>query len=329
MRALVTGAECFIGSHLVDALLERGIKPRLFVLRGCTTSNLPAGQSDLEIVRGDLLSGDGVDDAVEGIDTIFHLAAVTKGYDRRHFVGPNLTFMKNLIASLHKRRRTVHRLLFLSSLAATAIEDLDPGQYVDESRQRPPQLYYGLGKRKAEQLLERNAHGIPYTIIRAPTVYGPRDLKLLPYFQAVARGIRPLVGTGGQEFSLIFVQDLVDGMIVAADSPVSNRMFYLASQEVINWRTFTRYIMRAVGSRAVPVAIPKAVFEITFLAKDFANRLGMPASSMYWNKAKTFRFRRFVCSCERARREIGFNPKVTLGEGMEITVRWYRDIGYL
>ena len=101
MRALVTGAECFIGSHLVDALLDRGINPRLYVLRGSTTSNLPAGRSDLEIVRGDLLSGEGIEEAVEGIDTIFHLAAVTKGYYRSHFVGPNLLFMKNLNSCSH------------------------------------------------------------------------------------------------------------------------------------------------------------------------------------------------------------------------------------
>lgn len=328
MASLITGGESFIGSHLADALVERGVDVRLMVVPGADVRNIEHGDLPSRIRWADLLTGDGVAEALEGIDTVYHLAAGTRGYRRRHFVGPNETFARSLVRGVSANGDGVRRIVFLSTQAATRIRSLPRGTFTTEDHDPPPQTYYGMGKRRAEAVL--SASGIPTTIIRAPTVFGPRDLKLFGYFASVARGIRPLVGVGGQELSILFVHDLAAGLIAAASSDsAAGRTYYLATAESITWRRFTGLIAAAVGRRAIPLSLPFAALAGLYAVRDVATALGAKPSAMYWNKTRTLRVRRFVCSCERARREIGFGPPTPLPDALSQTVRWYRERGML
>jgi nucleoside-diphosphate-sugar epimerase len=329
IRPLITGAESFIGSHLVDALCRRGIKPRLFVLNNTDLSNLRGKYNDL-IVQGDLRTGEGLREAVKGVDILFHLASVTRGYTRHHFVSGNLRMSNNIIKQL-RGLPSFKRVVLLSSMATVGpVSLLKDGEFIDEEYTYEPMLHYGVGKKSIEDFLKNSAEEIPYTIIRSPTVFGPRDLKLLWYFRGVSRGVRGLPGSGRQQFSITYVKDLVEALIMAAESSNTvNRTYYIASEEVTTWKIVSEIIAKAFGRKTIELHVPIYYIRIFFALIELSARLGAPPSELNINKSKAINVKRFVCSCERARAEFGFKSRYTLFEAVRETIQWYKSHEYI
>ena len=334
MRALVSGANGFIGSHLVEALKKRGYLVTCLVRK---TSNLNWLKGlDIRLVYGDCTEKESLYQAVEGADYVYHLAGVVRAVDRETYYRVNFLGTKNLLEVCDAINRNIKKFIYLSTQAAVGPEKgakkgdrlLFP---VSEGEQDPhPITDYGKSKLKGEVVVNSYRDRLPVLTIRAPVVYGPRDKDIYTYFKFLKTGIRPLPGKGEGCFNALYVGDLIEGMILAAENESSSgETYFIADERSYSWREAAEKAARAMGVRALKINIPGwLIFASAFLAELTSGITRKPAL-IDRQKAKEILHNGWFCDISKARERLGFRPRFSLEEGLRITAAWYKDNGWL
>jgi len=326
MQVMVTGSNGFIGSALVERLLREGVKVTCLVRK---TSQLH-WLKDLPVrfVYGELSDSDSIIPAVEDADIIYHLAGVTKAKDSEGYFLGNYQATLNLLDASLKHGSEQQKIVFVSSQAAGG-PSFD-GKPITEDCEARPVSVYGQSKLMAEEAVIDFNQYRPTTVIRPPSVYGPRDKDIYVFFKQVSKGLLPLPGAGTQKVSMVHVDDLVEGIWLAGQSPKANgRLFYISGDGEYDWQTIGRLVARALNKRPLTVHIPIWLVDVvSCLSIGAAKMQGKPA---LLNRDKVREMKRvaWVCSNARAKIELGFSPKVCLEEGIAATAAWYREMGWL
>ena len=325
-KVLVTGGTGFIGSHLVDRLVERGESVRCLVRR---TSNLRyLKHAEVELVYGGLDETADWEEALSDVKTIYNVAGLTFARRRRDYFAVNHRGTEAILTAALKRRGQIKKFVQVSSLAATG-----PGRNgrpVSEDSTPMPITAYGWSKLMGEEAVRAASDMIPITVVRPPAVYGPRDYALYELFKTIGRGLSPMIGRYDKQVSLVHVSDLVDGMILAGDSEASRgRAYFISSEEVYSWSAVADLVAKAMGRRARSFAIPRPVaLGIAVAAEAVAALTGKPPV-INRDKVKDLSQKCWGCSIERAQRELGYRQQVSLEEGLRNTIDWYRREGWL
>ncbi|HWP44374.1 MAG TPA: NAD-dependent epimerase/dehydratase family protein [Blastocatellia bacterium] len=325
-KVLVTGGTGFVGSHLVDRLVERGRAVRCLVRR---TSNLRyLKHPQVEITYGGLDSSTDWDSALADVDTIYHVAGLTFARRREDYFAVNHRGTEAILAAAIKHRAQVKRFVLISSLAA--IGPGRDGKPVDEDTPAYPITPYGQSKLMGEEALRTAGDLLAWTIVRPPAVYGPRDYALFELFKSIARGIAPTIGRHDKLVSLVHARDLADGIILAGESSASaGRTYFISSEEAYSLKAVIE-LLSAVFSRKVrTLAIPQAVAYGAAVVAEAAAAFAKKPPVINRDKVKDLAQACWACSIERARRELGYGPRVPLEEGLRETVDWYRREGWL
>lgn len=295
----VTGATGFVGTHLVAALARRGWRLRLLVRRWSPLPSLAGVDADL--VLGDVSSEPALRQLVAGADAVVHAAGLIKAKADRDFLPVNRDS-----AALLSALAPDAPLLLLSSLAA-----------------REPQLSaYGASKRAGEAVVATRSG--PWTIVRAPAVYGPGDRETLAYFRAVNSGIAPQPRVPEARLSLIHVADLAEALALAVErSPASG------TYEIDDGRTYTYADMAsaagaALGRRPLRVAVPRSVMAGIARWNELRQSLGAGAQILTRGKVNEIFHPDWSASDRRLAAAIGFQPRYDLTSGFRNTILWYR-----
>jgi len=322
LPVLVTGATGFIGSHLVERLVALGASVRCLVRRTSRLGALPHG---VELACGELAAAEGLEAAVRGVALVFHVAGVTKALRAEEFYRGNARATENLLRALGEDCR---RLVHVSSLAAVGPSpDRRP---LSEDAPPRPITYYGRSKLEAERAVLASPLAGRAVIVRPPVVYGPRDTDVLEVFRLIARGWMPSVGDADAAFSVIYVADLVDGLLAAAAcEQAAGRTYFMACEQTVTWRGFGEAAGRVLGRRPRTIVVPWPLASAAALVWEWAARLSGRAAIISREKIREARCRGWVCDVLRARRELGFTARTSLEDGIERTVAWYREAGWL
>lgn len=316
MKALVTGATGFIGSHLVDELIKRGYQVTCLVR---TTSSLKWIEGlDVELAYGDC-GDEGSLASISGeFDYVFHLAGLTKAKREEDFLCANARGTENLLKTLVTRTRGVRRFVYLSSLAA--VGPSPDGIALDETAPPRPVSGYGRSKLEGEIITLRYQDKIPVTIIRPPAVYGPRDKDFYLFFKMVKRGFYPYWGKC--YYSLLYVDDLIRGLLQAAkQGGAADGVYFLTDGQIYSNDDIVNEISQALNSRAVRVPVPRTLLPVI---AGLGARLGNGLSIINADKMREARHAHWVCDSRRAASELGYVPKVMIKEGIKWTADWYR-----
>jgi nucleoside-diphosphate-sugar epimerase len=321
---LVTGGTGFIGGHLVERLVAAQRCPvRCLVRRPATAGNLPRG---VELAHGDLESGAGLTEALRGVDTVIHLAGVTKARTAADYDRGNAVATANLLRAAGDVARLVH----VSSLAAAGPSTADrPLTEADEPR---PVSHYGRSKLAGEEAVRNSPLRGRTVIVRPPVVYGPRDRDVYQVIRTVARGWMAQIGTAPRRFSHVYVGDLVDGLIAAADrasAGAGGRIFYLANSAPVSWEEFGSLAARLMGRKLRTVAIPESAAYVLGLCAEWWTRLSRKPGILSRDKVREACCAGWVCDPGRARRELGFCASTGLEDGLRRTLDWYKEAGWL
>lgn len=330
ITALVTGASGFVGSTLCEELLRRGISTRALMRKTSSSANL--GTAQVQAVSGDLRDTASLEAAVTGADVIFHVAGVVAARTRDDFFAANATGTRNLLQAVRKSGAKPKRFVYVSSLAAAGPSL--PGRPNLEVDATHPVSDYGLSKLGGEQAVAEFTAHFPVCVVRPPAVYGPRDKGIFTFFQAVSRGVLPLVGAGkgdSRRYSFVHVDDLVQGIVKAglADNIRSGETFYVTGDGEYSWEEAMRLIASALDRRTLPVRLPlfamrgAAAFCTAYM---LAFNKVMPFSL---DKVKEIEAPAWTCSSEKAKRELGYTPYWTLEKGLAQTAKWYLENGWL
>lgn len=312
-RALVTGGNGFIGGNLCRHLRARSLPVRALVLPGEDATALES--LGVEVVRGDI-TADLPADIFADVSHVFHLAAIALDW------GPWQLFWKVNALGTHRLLEAaiaagVPRFVHMSSLAVHAYNGHANG---DESTPADSTInHYAVSKRLAEECVQAGADRIHVTVIRPGMVpYGPGDRLSIPgMVDALRRGLYAHVDGGRQKVCLVQVDNLCDGMVLAAQRDGDSGEVYVIADDVVTWRQFADAVADAFSvpraRRSVPLWLVTAlavVMESVYRALALS---GTPALTRY--RASLFRGD-LVFSAAKAQRELGWRPAVGLEEGM-------------
>lgn len=325
MRALVTGASGFIGSNLVDRLLAEGAQVKCLVR---PRSNLIwLGGKPLTLVSGDFYDPASLAPAVQDVDVVFHVAGATRAARRSGYFLGNLEATRNLLLACEEYGPKDQKLLFVSSLAAAGPSSRTP---LSEDQEPCPVSAYGESKLAAEKAVLAFGRRRPVTIIRPPAVYGPRDRDTFMLFKSVQRGLHVIPGRGVQKVCLVHVQDLVTGILQAVRSELApGRVYYICGEGHYDWQTVGDYLGRALGRRFWTLYVPWGVMGLVALGGSLASQFTRSPTLMSLDKRRDMRQDNWLCSYERGRAEIGFQPAIGLLSGLATTAAWYKEMGWL
>jgi dihydroflavonol-4-reductase len=320
MKILVTGASGFTGSNLARALIGRGESVRALVR---PISRLPddlAGR--VERVDGDLTNPADCLNAVEGCGVVYHIAALYREEkNQKAFFDVNVGGTRNILEACKKVG--VERVVHCSTVGVHGNLRSVPG---DESALFRPGDPYQRSKLEGELLARER--GLPLSVFRPTGIYGPGDTRLLKFFRMVKKR-RPLIGSGKLHYHLTFIDDLVEGIILCGTHPAAvGEVFILGGPDAPTLHEWYKTIAEILGVKPAKLRLPVwpflaagATLEVLF--KPLGKQPPLHRRSVHF-----FTHDRWF-DISKARRVLGYEPKVGLREGMERTAKWYKEQGLL
>ncbi|MGH7630609.1 MAG: NAD-dependent epimerase/dehydratase family protein [Gemmatimonadales bacterium] len=322
MRALVTGATGFVGSHLVEALRRAGHDVAALVRTPGKAAAL--GVLGVEQVRGHLGDRDALARAVQGRDVIFHVAGLTAALDEAEYLRGNRDGTRVLLDAAE--RAGAGRFVYLSSMAAAG--PAPRGRPLSGGEPPKPVTAYGRSKLAAESVVREGR--VPWTIVRPPMVYGPRDREVLKVFQLARLGLAPVFGDGTQELSAVHASDLADALVAGAGAPAAaGATYYACHPEIVTSEAFVRAVGRAAGKRVTVLRIPLAIGRLALAGTGAAARAVGRTTILNADKANEFFQPAWTGDPGALTRDTGWRAAHDLGSGLADTWQWYRGAGWL
>jgi dihydroflavonol-4-reductase len=326
---LLTGGTGFIGQRLAHRIIERGDTLTALVRR---TSKRGALESlGARFAEGDLLSGEGLAEAVRGVDCVLHLAGVTKSREPEGYFNGNAEGTRRLARALAELS-SPPRLVYCSSLAAAGPSV--PGRPRREEEPPAPVSLYGRSKLGGEQAVREYASRVPAVIIRPPIVYGPGDQEFLPSLLPMARlGVVLKSGFGPKHYSIIHVDDLCAALLAAtergqtlrAEDPAAG-VYMVSDGAEHRWEDVCEALAQALGrTRPAVVPVPETVSYVVGLGSELAARVRGTVPMLNRDKVREMRCPAWTCSTERAARELGFTPAISLAQGFASALADYAE----
>jgi nucleoside-diphosphate-sugar epimerase len=322
----VTGANGFVGSHLVRELLSKGHKVRALIRPQSDRSRV--NDLPIEWVTGDLDDANALAEGCAGARWVIHSAARVKAPDLEAYRHANATGTANLLDAALQASAQIERFVFVSSMAAGG--PATAGWPRVESDPDDPQTPYGISKLEGEMLVRAHADRLPVSIVRAPAVYGPGDTEVLGFFQAVDWHLKPIFSRCPSRLSIVHVADLVEGILRVAGSPAAaGETFYIAESEQYDMATMEDLIQASLDTWAVRVRIPKPLLMGIATVCEWVGKAGGFTPKLNRNKARDFLQTDWTCSVEKAETILDFRAKIPFARGARQTVEWYRAKGWL
>jgi nucleoside-diphosphate-sugar epimerase len=324
MRVLVTGGTGFLGSHLVERLLEEPGAEVYALVRNPSKLRWLEGIERVRLLPGDLHN---LPALPAGLGCVFHLAGLTKTLKSREYYTVNREGTANLLRAL-ERQSCTPRFVNLGSIAAGGPST--PQRPVSEGDPPHPVSPYGESKLMAEMEVRKYKDRFPVVTLRAAAIYGPRDDDFLEYFRWMKRGILPLVGQGQKSVSLLYVRDAIRAVLLAARTEVpSGEVFNIADSRIFNWEDIGRTVAGLLGKKLVRVRFPLWTAYLASAASEGVGRLGGGPSALNVSMYKQMKPDSWVADVRKARQGLGFESRFSLGEGLGETIAWYLWKGLL
>lgn len=334
MKALVTGANGFIGQHLIRKLLEHGDEVRAMVRRESAAESL-RGQG-VETIVADVTQPEALPAAIEGVDAVFHLAGLVKALRAEELFKVNEGGTRNLLRAC-ARRASPPAVIVISSLAAAGPAPAD--QPRTESDPLRPVSNYGRSKRAAELAAIEWADRVPVTIVRPPIVFGEGDTATWLLFQPIARhGVHAVPGRTPRSVSLLHADDLAEGLWLTAGRGKRARKgnehteghYFIAGDCDPDYRQLGRLIGEAVGRRNVLIVpTPDWIGRCAGAAGELVSCLRGRPGFLSLDKMREASAGSWTCSADRIRNDVGFRVARPLTERLRQTAEWYAEQGML
>lgn len=323
LKALVTGGSGFIGSHLVQTLV--GENWEVICLIRPTSRIDFLKKFPVHFIVGSADDIDSLERAAKGQDYIFHLAGRIRPTSRLTYDIANHQLTRNLIQACLRKNPSLNRFVHVSSISAAGPSP--PGSYSEESQPPLPNSEYGRSKLKGEEAVREVWHLIPATIIRPPNVYGPRQQEIELLIKLLSKRIVPLLKEKKETTSLIYVKDLIQGILLAALSPkTKNQIYYLTDGKGYSWRESIFTIKKYVLGGSLFFPLPEEFIYSSAWFIDMLKEAGLLRSFFGRKVWRAMVQTPWLFSTSKAEKDFGFRARYSLESGIKETVNYYRKL---
>ena len=324
MKIFITGGTGFIGSQLIENFLNQKNTEIYTLVRNRKNLKWLEGL-ELHILEGDLFS---IPPLPSDIEYVFHIAGITKANSSAHYYTVNQYGTASLLQALRSQKIELKRMVHLSSQAVCGPSKT--GQWIKENDPPAPITDYGTSKLNAEYEALKFKQYFPLTILRAPTIFGPRDPVLLSYFKFIKRGILPSLGKKPRLVSLCYVKDLIKSFDLSIQNPTkSGDIFHVAYPSPHKWDDLGQAAGKALDLKLKTIKLPIwTLYPIYGIAEFFGKISGNPS---ILSREKYFEMKQpaWIIDTETAREKLGFSPIKPFQEAVQETIDWYMSAGWL
>jgi len=326
VRVAVTGGTGFIGSHVVELLLDQaGVEVRRLVLPRQATLWLEG--KPVAFFEGDVTDRSTLGPFLLGCDAIVNIAGLTRALTEEEFIAVNARGAVNLAEAALALPNGPRHIVSMSSLAV--VGPCPEGRCADEGDPLRPLTPYARSKAALESSLRAYEGRLHSTFIRAPGVYGPRDRDFLQYFKLVKRGLRIIIGRRNV-MSLVYVKTLARAIVSCILNPAAyGQAFFIADDGEYDWDDFSAMVEKALGKKTLRIHLPDSFVALAAFISETAKPLLRRPPLIDKNKLLDLRQPRWVVSTAKARRLIGFEPVMATEDALAETARWYEEHGWI
>lgn len=330
MKILVTGATGFLGSHVVEQLLQQGFRVKCLIRTHSDISFLKMLQS-IEFFTAELHDINALCHAMSDVDAIIHCAALIKAREKNEFYNVNVRGTESLFQAAKRVGSTLQRVVLVSSLAAAGPAKKDKPHTEENLLFSTPISEYGRSKRDAEYQAYKFMDCLPITILRFPIIYGPRDKQTLLFFKAVKRGLLLLPLKGQHHLSVLYVVDAATALIQAIKCQVpTGQLYYLSDGTIRTWQNMLSELAFSAPNR-MRLKIPlsrKVMMLAAFFAEQYS-RITHKNVMLTQDKINELNHLYWTCENKKAQQDLAWKPQVNWEEGVKLTYTWYKNAGWL
>jgi len=332
---LVTGGTGFIGSHLVEKLLEEGRSVRVLALKkpfdALEAENLKIiKDKGAEIVYGDLRDKGSLLPAVEGVSSVFHSGAVSRPMriPTRLYYYINRDGTKNILEASHEAG--VKKFVHISTVSV--LGGSPDGHPLSEEEYQPEVSHYAISKKEGENLALRYywQYGLPVVVVRPCLVYGPRCLARLVMFKYVKKNLFPIFNKGRAKMEFCYVGNLVQSLLLAEkNNDVLGNVFNVTDGRAYEIGEVLRTIASELKVRPPFIEIPVWAGKAAGLGMEGIGKIVGIHPPFSRTAAEWMSKTQSVYDCSKAKKILDYNPLYSLREGVRETIEWYRERGLL
>ncbi len=324
MKVFITGGTGFIGSHLIDSLLNQGNNEIYALVRDLNNLKWLKGLP-LHFIRGDLHH---IPTLSHDIDYVLHLAGFTKALKSADYYTVNREGTASLFQSLQRNRIHPKKVIYLSSLAA--VGPCQQGRPIKETALPCPVTPYGKSKLLGEIEALKFKEEFTTVIIRVGPVFGPRDRDFLSYFKLIKMGILPGFGSLTRSVSLCYVKDLVKAFHLCMEKPIeSGEIFHISDPIPYKWDEFGQKTSRVLGKKIKKIKLPLSAVNCIAWVSELGAKMKNKPSVLSRDKLKEMKQESWVADTQNAIDKLSFQPGYALEKALEETLNWYREHGWL
>lgn len=326
MKTFVTGATGFLGSHLVDLLLQEGHEVRCLVRK---TSDLRwLKNKQVRLIEGDLTTGNqGLREGLKDADWCFHSAGLISTTKPQEYFSVNVGGTRHCLEACLQVAPKLKKFVLVSSTAACGPSQ-EEGSTVDESTPPHPVTLYGQSKLEAEKVTLSFRNKLPTTILRPPAIYGPRDKMILPVFCLAQRHLFLVPGFKTKIIAMAYVEDVARSLVWAAKNEKAvGETFFITDGDIYRWEDVADVLAALFHHRIFRVPLFKSFLWPVACLEEMRAKLQHQSPKIHRGHVRQF-YRSWGVRIDKIK-TAGFTPRFHLEAGMKATVAGYRQLGWL
>lgn len=329
---LITGASGFIGSFLVEKGLELGYTVYAAIRKTSNTQHISDKRTNLiylNINNKEKMQAQFSQLQQEGItfDYVIHNAGATKVIKPSDFHLINNQYTQNLMEALVAANTIPKKFIFMGSLAAygPGSSDFKP---VSHHSQPNPVTEYGKSKLAAEKYLFQQTK-IPFLIFRPTGVYGPREMDYYDYIKTINNKLEVYIGSSKQQLSFIYVKDLVSVIYQSLNSDITNKAYFVTDGKSYSTKEFANIVKQKLNKKTIKLVIPKFLVKIIAIVSEKIANIRNKTSILNRDKYNELTATNWLCDASKTFTDFNFTPQYDLTKGVDETVNWYRENGWI
>jgi len=328
-KVLVTGATGFVGSHLTKKLIASGAHTRILAREGRKTEIVASHKAlGCEVFYGDVRSKEEVSKAAEGCEIIFHIAALFREakHDDSVYYEINVEGTRNVLdaAEEHGVDRVVH-------CSTVGVHSHIPNPPADETEAYRPGDIYQETKCEGEKLaLERFKSGrVKGAVVRPAMIWGEGDLRMLKLFKGVSKRRFPIIGDGKTLTHWVYVHDLVNGFMLAAQKEEAlGQVYIIAGEGPVSIENLVTTVAKVAGVEPLPVKVPALPVQLLgSLVEIICKPIGVEPP-IYRRRVDFFTKDRCF-NTSKAKKQLGYKAEQSFETEVQNIYSWYKQEGFL